>query len=118
MLRLLETGGQIDKALSARQAAEYEADIKKYQERSKETRAKAERLEAEYEKLNYRDDQFDLSDAFLSIAIALSAVAALVDLYWLLYVAWASGAYGFIMGVAGFAGFSLRPAWLAALLGT
>jgi hypothetical protein len=89
MLRLLETGGQIDKTLAARQAAEYEADIKKYQERSKETRAKAERLEAEYEKLNYRDDQFDLSDAFLSIAIALSAVAALVDLYWLLYVAWA-----------------------------
>jgi Domain of unknown function (DUF4337) len=59
MLRLLETGGQIDKTLAARQAAEYEADIKKYQERSKETRAKAERLEAEYEKLNYRDDQFD-----------------------------------------------------------
>ena len=117
-LRLLETSGQIDKTLAAKQAAEYEADIKKYQERSKETRAKAERLEAEYERLNFRDDQFDMSDAFLSIAIALSAVAALVDLYWLLFVAWAFGAYGFVMGVAGFAGVSLRPAWLAALLGT
>ena len=50
-LRLLETTGQVDKALAAKQAAEYEADIKKYQERSKETRAKAERLEKEYEEL-------------------------------------------------------------------
>ena len=87
-LRLLETGGQIDKALAAKQTAEYETDIKKYQERSKETRAKAERLEAEYARLNYRDDQFDVSEAFLSIAIAIAAIAALIDIYWLLYVAW------------------------------
>jgi len=118
VLRLIESGAQIDKTLAARQAAEYEADIKKYQERSKETRAKAERLEAEYERLNYRDDQFDLSDAFLSIAIALSAIAALVELYWLLYVAWAAGAFGVIMGLAGLLGLPLRLAYLAAMLGT
>src|SRR6185503_11689758 len=46
-LRLLESASQIDKTLAAKQAAEYEADIKKYEGRSKETRAKAERLEAE-----------------------------------------------------------------------
>jgi len=118
VLRLIESGGQIDKTLAAKQAAEYEADIKKYQERSKETRVKAERLEAEYERLNYRDDQFDLSDAFLSIAIALSAIAALVELYWLLYVAWAAGAFGVIMGLAGLLGLPLRLAYLAAMLGT
>ena len=60
-LRLLETTGQIDKPLAAKQAADYEADIKKYEGRSKETRAKAERLEAEYDRLNFRDDQFDMS---------------------------------------------------------
>ena len=117
-LRLLETTGQIDKSMAAKQAAEYEADIKKYQERSKETRAKAERLEAEYEKLNYRDDQFDMAQAFLTMAIALAAIAALVDLYWLLFVAWATGAFGLTMGVAGFLSLQLRPAALAALLGT
>ena len=63
--------GQIDKELAAKQAAEYEADIKKYEGRSKETRAKAERLEAEYDRLNFRDDQFDMSDVFLSIAVAV-----------------------------------------------
>jgi hypothetical protein len=117
-VRLLETSGQINKELAAKQAAEYEADIKKYEGRSKETRAKAERLEAEYERLNFRDDQFDMSDVFLSIAIAVSAVAALVDSFALLYFAWASGAIGLAFGMAGFVGWNFRPEWLAQLLGT
>jgi len=117
-LRLLETAGNFDRALAAKQAAEYEADIKKYEGRSKETRAKAEGLEKEYDRLNFRDDQFDMSDAFSSIAIALAAVAALADSFWLLYVAWGSGAIGMIFGFAGFAGLNFRPEWLAQLLGT
>jgi hypothetical protein len=117
-LRLLESTGQVDKALAAKQAAEYEADIKKYEGRSKETRAKAERQEKEYEELNYRDDQFDLSEAFLATATALAAIAALVELYWVLFVAWAAGAYGLATGIAGFLGLPLRPGLLAALLGT
>ena len=117
-LRLLESAGQIDKTLAAKQAAEYEADIKKYEGRSKETRAKAERLEAEYDRLNFRDDQFDMSDVFLSIAVAVSAVAALVDDFALLYFAWASGALGLAFGTAGFAGWNFRPEWLAQMIGT
>ena len=46
-LRLLETTGQIDKTLAAKQAAEYQSDIKKYTARSAETMAKAKSLEAE-----------------------------------------------------------------------
>jgi hypothetical protein len=117
-LRLLETAGTIDKALAAKQAAEYESDIKKYESRSKETMAKAKANEAEYDRLNFRDDQFDLSDAFLSIAVALSAVAALVDTFWLLCVAWGSGGIGLMFGIAGMANLGLRPEWLASLLGT
>jgi hypothetical protein len=116
-LRLLETIG-VDKALAGKQAAEYEADIKKYHARSAETMAKAKRLETEYERLNFRDDQFDMSDAFLSIAIAVAAVAALTELFWLLAVAWGSGAIGMTFWIAGFVGFNLRPEWLAQLLGT
>ena len=77
-LRLLETTA-VDKTLAGKQAAEYEADIKKYQARSAETMAKAKALEAEYDRLNFRDDQFDMSDAFLSIAVAVAAVAALTE---------------------------------------
>ena len=117
-LRLLETAGNFDKALAAKQAAEFEADIKKYEVRSRETRAKAEGYEKEYDRLNFRDDQFDMSEAFLSIAIALSAVAALVDSFRLLYIAWASGGMGLFFGFAGFAGLNFRPEWLAQFLGT
>lgn len=116
-LRLLETVG-VDKALAAKQAAEYESDIKKYQARSAETMAKAKALEAEYDRLNFRDDQFDLSDAFLSIGVALAAVAALAETFWLLGVAWGAGGVGLLFGLAGFAGMNLRPEWLAQLLGT
>jgi hypothetical protein len=117
-LRLLETTGQIDKTLAAKQTAEYESDIKKYTARSAETMAKAKTLESEYDRLNFRDDQFDMSDAFLSIAVALAAVAALVDSFVLLYIAWGSGAFGLFVGIAGFLGLSVRPEWLASLLGT
>ena len=117
-LRLLETAGNYDRALASKQAAEYEADIKKYVGRSKETRAKAERLEKEYDRLNFRDDQFDMSDAFMSIAIAVAAVAALVDKFALLYLAWASGLAGLSFWIAGFTGLNFRPEWLAQLLGT
>jgi uncharacterized protein DUF4337 len=116
-LRLLESMG-VDKALATKQAAEYEADIKKYQARSTETMAKAKKLEAEYDRLNFRDDQFDMSDAFLSIAIALAAVASLTDAFWLLGVAWGSGALGLMFGGAGFLGLNLRPEWLSQLFGT
>ena len=118
MLRLMETAGTIDKALAAKQAIEYQADIKKYEERSKETRTKAEALEKEYDRLNTRDDQFDVSEAFISIGVALAAVAALVDAWWLVYVAWGSGAIGTIFGIAGFAEVPLRAQWLVTLLGT
>ena len=117
-LRLLESTGNVDKALAGAQAAKYEADIQKYVARSKESRAKAERLEKEYDRLNFRDDQFDISDALLAIAIALAAVAALADAWWLLWTAWGAGGFGVVLGVAGFPGLNLRPEWLASLLGT
>lgn len=108
-LRLLESLGNIDKDFAAKQAAQYQADIKKYEARSAETMAKAKALEGEYNRLNVHDDQFDMSEAFISIAIALSAVGALVDSFPLFYIAWGSGALGIIFGMAGF--FNLGLHW-------
>ena len=116
-LRLLETAGGISKELADKQAAEYQSDIKKYEGRSAETMAKAKAREAEYDRLNFHDDQFDISEAFISIAIAVAAVAALTDAWWLLYFGWASGAIGMVFGIAGFAGLNLHPDWLARVLG-
>ena len=50
--------------------------------------------------------------------MALAAVAALAETFWLLGVAWGSGALGLTFGIAGFMGLNLRPKWLAQLLGT
>jgi hypothetical protein len=96
---------------------EFEADIKKYEARSNDTRAKAESMEKEYDRLNFRDDQFDMSEAFLLIVTAVFAVAALVDSFRLLHLAWASGGLGFFFEIAGFSGLGLRPEWLAQFLG-
>lgn len=115
-LRLLESTGTVDKALAARQVAEYEADIAKYQKRSAETMAKARAHEAEYETIGYRDDQFDMSEAFLSIAIAVAATAALAESYMLIIVSWISSAFGVAFGFAGFLGWSFHPEWLVKLL--
>ncbi len=57
----------------------YETDIGRYQGEEKELMDKARRFEREYDQLNFRDDQFDLSDTALSIALGVLATAALAN---------------------------------------
>jgi hypothetical protein len=117
-LQALNGGVTLDRDLTAKQIAAHQSDIKKYNDRSRETMEKAKSLEAQYNALNFRDDQFDMSDAFLSIALAVVAVSALVDSFPLLYFGWVAAALGLAFGISGFAGFNFRPDWLAAFLGT
>ena len=50
----------------------YESEIARYQKEEGVLQKKAREYEArQYEALNYRDDQFDLSDAALSMSIAM-----------------------------------------------
>jgi hypothetical protein len=46
----------------------------RYQGEEELLKKKAKGFEAQYDALNFRDDQFDLSDAALSISLALLAV--------------------------------------------
>lgn len=81
-----------------------------------ELKALAEQDQKTYDALNYRDDQFDLSDALIAIAIAMLAVTALTRM-WALY--WASlvpTALGVLMGVAGLAALPIHPDALIRLL--
>ncbi len=77
---------------------------------------KARNLERSYDDLNFRDDQFDLSDACLSISLALLAVTSLTANRRLFVFSWLFAGFGVIMGIAGLAGFSLHPGWLTRLL--
>jgi hypothetical protein len=99
-----------------RQTAEAEADIKKYTERSANLMKKARGLDARYKELGQKDDQFDTAEAFLSIAIAIAAIAILVDLWWLLAVSWLAGAIGVGIGLAAFLDVPIQIGWLIKLL--
>jgi hypothetical protein len=62
---------------------------------------KAEDEDKSYETLNNRDDQFDLSDALMAIAISMLAVTALTGKRWLFWIALVPTCFGILMGVAG-----------------
>lgn len=66
--------------------------------------------------LNYRDDQFDLSDALVAIAISLLAVTALAHKRWLFRLALVPTFFGVLMGLAGLLGWKLHSDVLARLL--
>jgi len=81
-----------------------------------ELRAQATADQQAYDALNYRDDQFDLSDALLAIAIAMLAVTALTRLWPLYWAALVPTGFGVLMGVAGLAALHIHPDALVRLL--
>ena len=99
-----------------KQAQDYEAEIKRYQTEETDLQKKAKDYEARYDALNFRDDQFDLSDAALSVALAMLAITALTGKRWLLWLSWLFAVFGLVMGIAGLAGLNLHPNWLSNLL--
>lgn len=91
-------------------------EIAKYQREIPQLRAQAQGFQAQYDALNIHDDQFDASDALLSIAISIAAVAALTDNAVALYASWAFATLGLVMSAAGFLGWSLHSDLMSRLL--
>lgn len=96
--------------------AEHDAQVKKYEDEKKAIKKQAEDLEASYNELNNHDDQFDMSEALLSVGVALFGVTALTQKRWLLGVAAVFAGFGVLLGIAGFAKLSFHPDWLAKFL--
>lgn len=101
----------------------YDEAIAKYQKlaadqlvKRDELKQSAEQDQKNYDALNYRDDQFDLSDALLAIAIALLAVTALTRLWWMYWVSVIPTGFGVLMGLAGLVGWNIHPDLLIKLL--
>ncbi len=97
--------------------AALDADIAKYRAEAPRLAREAQSLSDRYDALNVHDDQFDASDALISTAISLAAVAALSEMGLLLAASWAFGAAGVFMGVSGFAGWAFHPDVLSNFLG-
>src|SRR2546425_188327 len=112
-------------AASAPQQAQaaYQEQIKAYQaiaqdqaEKKKIQQADAEKADNTYNELNYHDDQFDLSDAMLALAISLLALTALTQKRWLFVIAMVPTFFGALMGLAGLFGWAIHPNALTRLL--
>jgi len=69
-----------------------------------------------YDAINYRDDQFDLSDALTAIAISLLALTSLTQKRWLFGIAMIPTVLGVVMGLAGLAGWHIHPASITQML--
>jgi len=99
--------------------AAFDASIKKYSEMAEsqmkkkdEQKALAEQAQVTYDKLNYKDDQFDLAEASIAIAIALLAITALTHVWWLFWLALIPSVFGVMIGGAGLLGLPFHPDFL------
>jgi hypothetical protein len=108
---------------SGSQRSQYDAQIEAYQalatkqdtEKAK-LKQQAEEDQKTYDGLNFHDDQFDLADAAISIAISLLAVTALTNKSWLYWLALLPTSFGIVMGIAGLFNLSIHPDALTKLL--
>lgn len=96
--------------------AQYEKLAKDQADKKEELRKQALADQQNYDALNFRDDQFDLSDAAVAIAISLLAIASLTQLWWLYGLSLLPAGFGVLMGMAGLVGWQLHPQALVRLL--
>ena len=104
------------RALMEKKLAEYAARVKHYETDKLAIEKTAQGHMTEYVRLNFHDDQFDMAEALMSIAIALFGITALTQRRWLLVTALVFAGVGALMGLAGFMGLNVHPNFLANLL--
>jgi FtsZ-binding cell division protein ZapB len=105
------TNAALAPAISRYQSLVTEQKVKK-----DSLRVAAQADQRNYDALNYRDDQFDLSDALTALAISLLALTSLTQKRWLFGVAMVATVLGVIMGLAGLAGWHIHPDALSRML--
>jgi len=94
---------------------EYTGRVKLYESEKAEIKAKAEGFQQDYDALNVHDDQFDLAEALMSVAIALLGIAALTRKKLLLGFGCGLAGLGIVFGFAGFLKLGLHPDFLTRL---
>ena len=90
--------------------------VAEQKQKKDELKAKAEQDDKDYNALNFKDDQFDLSDAMLAISIALLAITSLTRQRWLFWLSMVPTGFGVFMGLSGLFGWPFHPTALVQLL--
>jgi hypothetical protein len=103
------TLGPAVRAEAEKKIAKWKSDIAKYDKGKDDTKKKAEDAAKDYDKFNYRDDQFDLSDTMMGLAVALFALASLVRSRAVFGIAVAIAGFGILMGLSGFYQWHIHP---------
>jgi len=97
--------------------ADLEAKARKYDQEKAAIQTEAKAQEKAYQDLNVFDDQFDMAEACLSVALAMFGITALTQKKPLFFFSLAFAALGVIFGLSGFLHGNIHPDWLAKLLG-
>jgi putative Mn2+ efflux pump MntP len=92
--------------------ARYTALAQSQNAKKEEQKKAAEAAQVRYDKLNYKDDQFDLAEASIAVAIALLAITALTHKWWLFWMAMIPSIFGVMIGGAGLLGLPFHPDFL------
>lgn len=95
----------------------YTAQVARYEKEKAEIKAEAEGYQKTYDDLNLFDDQFDMTEALLTISIALFGIASLTQRRWLFWFAFALSLTGLILGFTSFLKISLHSDFVSKILG-
>jgi hypothetical protein len=107
-----ETRAAIDKKV-----ATYQTAVARYEKEKEDIKKTAESYQADFDRLNIKDDQLDMAEALLSISLALFGITALTRKRVMLGFAATFAALGMVLGLAAFVGLRVHPEFLARLLG-
>lgn len=95
----------------------YEAQVARYDKEKAEIKKQAEDYQKQYDDLNLFDDQFDMTEALMTISIAMFGIASLTQRKWLLWFAAGMSGLGFVLGLAAFLKVSLHSDFVSKILG-
>ncbi|MBK9797699.1 MAG: DUF4337 domain-containing protein [Holophagaceae bacterium] len=107
-----EVRAKVEAKITAQEAA-----AKRYEKEKDQIKAVAEQAAKDYDAMNIHDDQFDLAEACLSVAVALAGVTVLTRKRWLFAVAGTFACIGLLFGLAGFFKWNLHSDFMARFLG-
>jgi hypothetical protein len=114
--RALASGAEV-RTVVDQKIASYQAAVARYEKEKDDIKATAEGYQADFDRLNIRDDQLDMAEALLSIALALFGITALTKKRLMFGFAASFAGLGVFLGLAAFAGLRVHPEFLARLLG-
>jgi hypothetical protein len=95
----------------------YEDEINRYEKEKAEIKSQAEGYQKAYNDQNLFDDQFDMTEALLTISIAMFGITSLTQKKWLLFFASGVSLLGIILGLAAFLKISLHSDFVSKILG-